>query len=257
MHRNKTGGMFQKINFHFLLVLFFIVKILEIEPSLVLVWVPLEADPHGKHLVCWSGTWSPNEGWGSKEMEWARGTHARCLRAVKVSSGSALPWRLAWRPGNRSSSLLVLIVKKFSSFTNSAFEGPVNLCNIRKGPAFEGWKKRGPHLRWALWGPGKSELLDCLPNLSSDQRWGHETGDLYYGTGFPTLIKPQEKNKTFSRSKKLFSDLTLWIWTSLGEITFTEILMCLVLQSRFLRRRLKGRDTVQAVDRGPLWNPHL
>ena len=26
--------------------------------------------------------------------------------------------------------------------------------------------------------------------------------------------------------------------------------MCLVLQSRFLRRRLKGRDTVQAVDEG-------
>ena len=52
MHRNKTGGMFQKMNFHFLLVLFFIVKILEVEPSSVLVWVPPEADPHGEYLVC-------------------------------------------------------------------------------------------------------------------------------------------------------------------------------------------------------------
>lgn len=44
--------MFQKMNFDFLLViLFFIVKILETEPSLVLVWVPLKADPHGEHLV--------------------------------------------------------------------------------------------------------------------------------------------------------------------------------------------------------------
>lgn len=44
--------MFQKMSFHFLLVLFFIVKISEIEPALVLVWVPLEAEPHGEHLVC-------------------------------------------------------------------------------------------------------------------------------------------------------------------------------------------------------------